>query len=280
MRLARRSGSPADSDPEYLPLDPASGALLVTGAGAAASATALRIADGNGTDEADVVAGRLSVTTQHAQPLTNAELRAAAVPVAGPLTDAQLRAAALPVAGPLTDAQLAARLPLPVTGPLTSAELAARGLATDAALLPLLEAIRDQQYRRTDPLPAGSNSIGHVTLDLEAETLLLLPSVARTAGGQSAPFDTSRKSRVAIDVSLTAVAGVTPSLRLFLDRMGADGLWYPIWTGPAMTAAGTASTTVGQGMTVGQSLAASCRLRWELTGTGASATFSASVVGK
>lgn len=48
-------------------------------------------------------------------PLTNTELRAAAVPVSGPLTDAQIRATALPVSGPLTDAQLRAAT-LPVSG--------------------------------------------------------------------------------------------------------------------------------------------------------------------
>jgi len=41
-----------------------------------------------------------------ANSLTNAELRAGTLDVAGPLTDAELRAAALNVAGPLTDAQL------------------------------------------------------------------------------------------------------------------------------------------------------------------------------
>lgn len=41
-------------------------------------------------------------------PLTDAELRATAVPVSGPVTDAQMRATALPVSGPLTDAQLRA----------------------------------------------------------------------------------------------------------------------------------------------------------------------------
>ena len=56
-------------------------------------------------------------------PLTDAQLRAAAVPVSGPLTDAQLRAAAVPVSGPLTDAQLRAAvvpvldaIPADVTG--------------------------------------------------------------------------------------------------------------------------------------------------------------------
>ena len=38
--------------------------------------------------------------------LTDAQLRASAVPVSGPVTDAQLRASAVPVSGPVTDAQL------------------------------------------------------------------------------------------------------------------------------------------------------------------------------
>lgn len=55
-------------------------------------------------------------------PLTDAQLRATAVPVSGPLTDAQLRATAVPVSGPLTDAQLRATA-VPVSGPLTSGDL-------------------------------------------------------------------------------------------------------------------------------------------------------------
>lgn len=57
-------------------------------------------------------------------PLTNTELRAAAVPVTGPLTDTQLRAAAVPVSGPLTDTQLRATA-VPVSGPLTDTQLRA-----------------------------------------------------------------------------------------------------------------------------------------------------------
>lgn len=57
-------------------------------------------------------------------PLTDAQLRAAAVPVSGPITDAQLRASALAVSGPLTDAQLRAAA-VPVAGPLTDAQLRA-----------------------------------------------------------------------------------------------------------------------------------------------------------
>lgn len=80
------------------------------------------------------LAGTLLVATGLAQPLTDAQLRASAVPVAGtffqatqpvsiaatvtvsgPVTDAQLRASAVPVSGPLTDAQLRASA-VPVSG--------------------------------------------------------------------------------------------------------------------------------------------------------------------
>lgn len=74
-------------------------------------------------------AGRVGITALGGTipvsgPLTDAQLRASAVPVSvsnfpatqavsGPLTDAQLRASAVPVSGPLTDAQLrATRVPV------------------------------------------------------------------------------------------------------------------------------------------------------------------------
>lgn len=56
----------------------------------------------------------------------------------GGLTNTQLRAAPLDVSGPLTDTQLRATA-VPVSGPLTSAQAAALGLATDA----VLQVIRD-----------------------------------------------------------------------------------------------------------------------------------------
>lgn len=145
----------------------------------------------------------------------------------------------------------------------------------------LLTELRDTVYRRTDPLPPGGASIGHVTLDLEAETLYLLPSASRNSGGTSLPFDTSRKSRVAVDVNVSAVSGtLSPSLRVFVDRLGADDQWYVIYASSSVTATSTMSTTIGQGMTVGQSLGAQCRFRWEITGANPNITFSASVVGK
>ena len=67
-----------------------------------------------------------TVSTGLSQPLTDTQLRAAAVPVSGPLTDAQLRATDVPVSVgnfPATQAVSAAALPLP-TGAATEATLA------------------------------------------------------------------------------------------------------------------------------------------------------------
>lgn len=288
VRLARRIGASLNSDPEYLPLD-ANGALVVAGAGAAPAATALRIADGDtALGEADVLAGRLAVTDQHAQAQTDAQARATPLRVdtglaqTTPLTDAQLRAAAVPVATGLVQAQTDAQAratPQPVQ---TQA-----GLATDAALVPLLDGleallatIRDEQQRRTDPIPAGTAQIGTVIIRTASRTLHVVPSEARITGGMTPELVTSDLSRVALDLSVTAVAGVAPELRVFLDRQGADGVWYPVFSPAARTAVGTLSTTVGQGAVVAQSVASAVRFRWEITGTGPSFTFSASLVGK
>lgn len=151
------------------------------------------------------------------------------------------------------------------------------GLAKESSL----QTIRDTLYRRTDPLPPGNNLVGRFLVELQARTLLLMASAVRTTGGTSAPFETDEITRIAVDVNVTAVSGtLSPSLRVFIDRQGADGLWYPIWSPEAITTVTTLSATIGQGMTIGQSLAALCRFRWEITGTSPSFTLSASVIGK
>lgn len=74
-------------------------------------------------------------------PVTDAQLRATPVPVSGtvtasgPLTDAQLRNSAVPVSGPLTDAQLRAT-PVPVSGPVTDAQLRAAAVPVSGTVTP------------------------------------------------------------------------------------------------------------------------------------------------
>jgi hypothetical protein len=140
-------------------------------------------------------------------PLTNAELRASAVPVSGtvgvsgtvpvsgPLTDTQLRASAVPVSGtvgvsgtvpvsgPLTDTQLrAAAVPVsgtfwpgtqPVSGPVTDAQLR-------ATPVPVSGPVTDAQLRATpvpvsgtvNPSRPGTATTSNVTAAVTTNTIL------------------------------------------------------------------------------------------------------------
>lgn len=101
--------------------------------GAASEATAALIAArllaaiAGTTVSGTVAVSNLPATQPVSGPLTDAQMRAAAVPVSGPATDAQMRASALAVSGPLTDAQVRATA-LPVSGPLTDAQARATPL--------------------------------------------------------------------------------------------------------------------------------------------------------
>ena len=104
------------------------------------------------------------------------------------------------------------------------------------------------------------------------------PSVL-TASGVSAPIAINSVEYLAVDVSVTAVSGTTPSMLLYIERQGADGNWYPIWTSSAITAVGLTSTSIGSGMTIPAALGSTIRLRWAITGTTPSFTLTASLVG-
>jgi hypothetical protein len=105
------------------------------------------------------VSGTVTANTGLTQPLTDTQLRASAVAVSGPLTDTQLRASAVPVSGtvtantglsqPLTDAQLRASA-VPVSGPLTDTQLRASALpvsGTVTANTGLSQPLTDTQLR-------------------------------------------------------------------------------------------------------------------------------------
>ena len=81
---------------------------------------------------------------------------------------------------------------------------------------------------------------------------------------------------LAVDVSVTAITGT--SIQFFYDRLGADGVWYTIYSSGAVTTTGSASTTLAGQNSASQEFGFIGRLRWTLIGT--NATFSASITGK
>jgi hypothetical protein len=107
---------------------------------------------------------------------------------------------------------------------------------------------------------------------------LAVASAVVSASGNSPSLDLGPNNCVAVDINATAGVG-SPSMVFYLDRLGADGNWYPIYTSSAVTGVSQTSTSVGPGCATDQLPTNTVRLRWVL-GSGTSLTFSASLVGR
>jgi hypothetical protein len=103
VKLDRNNGSPVVGKMVYYPHPQVTlgDVTANVGAGLATETTA-------DLSLTELEAANTSLASIDGKVLTDAQLRAAPVPVSGPVTDAQLRATALPVSGPVTDAQLRA----------------------------------------------------------------------------------------------------------------------------------------------------------------------------
>jgi hypothetical protein len=113
-----------------------------------------------------------------------------------------------------------------------------------------------------------------------AATVLNQASAAQTTNGNSADLAVGSYAELTVDVNITSVSGTSPTLQMFVDRKGADGVYYPIWQSMTISAATAVSTTIGAGMSIAQGFGALVRLRWVIGGTSASITFSGSLIGK
>ena len=110
-------------------------------------------------------------------------------------------------------------------------------------------------------------------------TLLNQASAAQTASGMSATLAVGNYRELLVAVNVSAVAGTTPTLTLALDSLGADGVWYTLWTSASITAVGQTIASLGVGAATNTAFGTSVRLRWTIGGTTPSFTFSASITG-
>lgn len=181
------------------------------------NAAPVPVSDAGGSLTIDDGSGSITVDG----PVTDAQLRASAVPVSGPLTDGQLRASAVPVSGPLTDAQLRASA-VPVSGPLTDAQLR-------ATAVPVVGAVAARTPTTT--------SITGV-----ASSVLLLASNANRKGLMVSNVSTSKLYLSFSNPATVANSFIEmqPGAFLLLDQqLIATNAIYGIWT----NANGTAQVT-------------------------------------
>jgi len=103
----------------------------------------------------------------------------------------------------------------------------------------------------------------------------------QTSTWTSQPLSVGIYRELAIDFSLSALTGTSPTAQFYVDRQDAFGNWWQIANGTSHTSAPASDTlSVGSGTYSQHSIGDVIRCRVVLGGTSPSATFSVSVKGK
>lgn len=126
-----------------------------------------------------------------------------------------------------------------------------------------------------------------------SRTLVALPGPSYTTGA-SLVFDTSEITYAALDITLTSfTGGAAPTANFTLQRQGADGAWYTVWTSTAQSGAITYSIDLSPSVTYQTTgnpnapdaavhcvFTASAKFIYVFTGSPTSVQFTASLVGR
>lgn len=88
-------------------------------------------------------------------------------------------------------------------------------------------------------------------------------------------------SELTLDFNISAISGTSASVTVTVDRYGADGVWYNIYSSGAKTATGSTSTTIGVAAETNKGFGNIARVQIAISNTTTpSATMTLSLVGK
>jgi hypothetical protein len=119
-----------------------------------------------------------------------------------------------------------------------------------------------------------------VNAQRQAVNVVATASGAITATPTANVYFVGNLTELAVDINVSAVAGTSPTYTLKIERQGADGIYYVVNTGTAITATGAQSTEIGVGATINKAFGAYIRVTETIGGTTPSVTRSLSIVGK
>lgn len=106
-------------------------------------------------------------------------------------------------------------------------------------------------------------------------------SAAAIVSGDSGDLPVDSFSELAVDITIGSISGTgPPTIQFFVERKGNNGNYYQLYSSSAVSTSQSISTSIGAGMTISTSFGTTARLRWVITGTTPSFTFSASIIGK
>ena len=125
-----------------------------------------------------------------------------------------------------------------------------------------------------------TQTTGTVTAQTLSGTVLNTPSAAIIVTTTSANLTVGNYKELALDVNISAITGTSPTYQILVDRLGADGIYYNIYTGTAVTAVGVVSISLGVGASTNVAFGNAIRIMEVVGGTTPSVTRSISVIGK
>ena len=117
---------------------------------------------------------------------------------------------------------------------------------------------------------------------MSAQTVYTQTSILITASNNSGPLSVGNFAELAVDINLTSNQGTSPTVQFFVDRLGVDGIYYPLWQSAVQsTAPAQVSTSIGAGLAISQSSGGTVQFRWVIGGSSSPGyTYSVSVQGK
>lgn len=117
---------------------------------------------------------------------------------------------------------------------------------------------------------------------MSAQTVYTQTSTLITASGNSGILAVGNFVELAVDVNLTGKQGTSPTIQFFIDRLGADGIYYNIWSSSSVSSTPTTvSASIGAGLASTPSFGGTIQFRWTIGGSATPGfTYSVSIIGK
>jgi hypothetical protein len=118
---------------------------------------------------------------------------------------------------------------------------------------------------------------------MSAQTIWTQTSQLIVASNNSGILLVGNYAEIAVDINGTSKQGTSPTIQFFIDRLGVDGIYYPLWASSiqSTTPFTGCSTSIGAGLAISQSFGGTVQFRWVIGGSSSPGyVYSVSLIGK
>src|SRR5882762_7941883 len=103
---------------------------------------------------------------------------------------------------------------------------------------------------------------------MSAQTVFTQPSLLIITSDNSGILSVGNFEELAVDINITSNQGSSPTIQFFVERLGIDGIWYPIWQSSVISASSAqVSTSIGAGLNFAESFGGTVRFRRVIGGS-------------